>query len=84
MARPKKKTEVLATVDKEVSEFEFPKELSKAQINKVNEIEVVLKDKAKHKGSHIVFIQNGFVEFKDGKTMVKNTLAEKLAKLGVI
>lgn len=84
MARPKKKTEVLATAEKEVQNIEFPEVFSKAQINTINTIEVALKDNTKYQGSHIVFTQNGFVEFKNGKATVKIALAEKLAKLGVI
>lgn len=79
-----KKTESKVTTKEEIVKDVVSEDFAKAQISKTNNIEVILKDKSKHTATHIVFFKKDLIEFKNGKAVVKVSIAEQLAKIGVI
>lgn len=79
-----KKTESKVTAKEEIVKDVVPEDFTKAQVIKAKDIEVVLKDKSKHTATHIVFLKKDLIEFKNGKAVVKVSVAKQLAKIGVI
>ena len=60
-------------------------EITKNEVEQPDVVEIVLKDEKAHKGTCVVFYEQGkFVEFNKGKAKVNIAIKDKLEKIGVI